>query len=132
MNPNRILAAAPGTIAARENEPEREQESERLDNAPLAPKFRHDTHIAGAPELATAVALANAEPDLGVAERSELAEMALDASSALAEGMGADDARTESLIDEDLDRRASDLRTDLTDRDQNDEEPAGTPSPTER
>ena len=88
-------------------------ESERLDNAPLRPKYRDDAHIAGSAELRTAVELSVSADDDTVDRREELDEMEVDATAALAEGMGADDARNQSLNDEPPDERESDLRTDL-------------------
>jgi hypothetical protein len=116
----------PATVAPNEHQ------SERLDNAPLTIKHRGDTHIAGAQELRTAVELADAEEDEGVAEAQELEELEADATAALAEGMGADDARNEPILDDTEDDLESALQADLFGEPDATIEPVGTPSPTER
>lgn len=93
-------------------------ESERLDNAPLHRKFPNDTHIAGAPELRTVVDLGDTDDDEGLDPREELDELEVEATATLAEGMGADDARLESVVDESEDNREPELRTDLDEESQ--------------
>jgi hypothetical protein len=101
-------------------------ESERLDNATLTIKHRGDTHIVGAQPLRAVVALAGAEEDEAVAGAQELDEREVDATAALAEGMGADGARDEPLVDDTEDDRESVLQTDRF------EEPGATMSPSAR
>jgi hypothetical protein len=90
------------------------EDSERLDNAPLhGRKYPDDTHIAGEAELATAVRVADAENEYPEEDGAEMKEMERDAEATLADGMGADDARTEMILDDPDAEPEPDLRTDL-------------------
>jgi hypothetical protein len=76
--------------------------------------------------------LADAEEDEGVAEAQELEELEAEATAALAEGMGADDARHEPILDDTEDDLESALQADRFGEPDATIEPVGTPSPTER
>ena len=84
---------------------------------------RHDDmHIAGFAELVSAVEMAGTDSEEAVASRQEVDEMEMDASAALADGMGADDERTNALLAEPRDTRDAELRDDMDGEDKSDDE----------